>query len=355
MKNYKRSFKTIVLTSLLVVLTFSSLGYAASKSQKVLKAWYGTINIIYNGKNVTQQLEPFVADDTSYIPLRTVANIFDKDVQWDDKTFTATINDKTNSNVGQLQNQILIKDIEITELKRKIENLEDDLNDDKRGDKSIKSLEKDLNYDYDRYESIDFDISLKSSNSDKDIDVRIEVDLSRDKSRWNSLSTRRKEDLIKSITDDVLYEFPKADITGYIRDKDDRKDLLTFRMKSNGRLTIDDEDDRGSSSSVSLRSLERDLERNWNDYFRNVPVEITLKGDSDDVKFYVNVDYYRYKSEWNKLSDSEIKRLMSNIYDDIEDEWRRADIIGYAYDTDKKDDLAEYYKSSSGKETFDRY
>lgn len=354
MKNNKKNFKTLLLVSLLVVFTFSSLGYAAARTKKVLEAWYGTINIVYNGENVTQQLEPFVANDTSYIPLRTIANIFDKDVQWNPKTFTATITDKFNANVGQLQNQVLIKDIEIAELKRKIENLEEELNDDKRGDKSISTLEKDLNYDYGRFESIDFDISLRSSNSDRDIDVRIEVDLSRDRTRWNRLSTRDKENLIKDISDDVHKEFSKADITGYIRDRDDRRDLLTFRTSSSGRVTIDYEDDR-DSRDTSLRSLERDLDGDYHNYFKDIPVDITLKGDSDDVTFYINLDYDKYKKDWNKLSDTNIKGLMSKIYNDIKSEWRRANVEGYAYDTDGKDYLAEYYETSSGSERFNRY
>lgn len=358
MQSKNKKFRITIVASLLMILAFSSLGYAA-KSKKVLEAWYGTINIIYNGRNVTQEIEPFVANDTSYIPLRAIANMFDKDVQWNSQTFTATINDKSDINLNQLQNQILIKDIEISELKRKVQNLEKDLDDDRKGNKSIKTLEKDLNYDYDRYENIDFDITLKSSNKDKDIEVRIEVDLSKNKSKWNNLSSRKKEDFIKDISDDIHYEFSKADIKGYIRDTDGRKNLLTFNTKSNGRVVIDDEDDRyrdkDRNRDTSLRDLEKDLDNAYYDYFKKVPVEVTLKGDSDDVRYYVNVEYDSYKKEWNKLSNSEIKKLMGKIYDDIDDEWRRASIEGFVYDKDGRGDLAEYYKTSSGKEQFNRF
>ena len=352
MQGKRKKWTGIIAASLLMVLVISSFGYAA-KTKKIMEMWYGSMSIVYNGKDVTNDLKPFVdKDGNSYVPLRILSTYFDKNVSWNPKTYTATVTDKPDGNVTQLQNKILLKDIEITELKKKIEDLENEL-DGNGSSKSLKTLEKDLNKEYDRYKSIDFEITLKGSNSNKEIDVRIEVDLSKDKSRWNDLSTRNIEDYIEDICEDILDEFSKADITGYIRDKDGRKDLVKFYTKSNGRVVIDEKDDR--DSDVSLRDLERQLDDDYYDYFRDITLDIELKGDSDDVKFYVNIDLGKYKREWNKLSDSDIKKLMSKIYDDIEYEWSKAKIKGYVYDTDDRDDLAEYYKTSSGKERFERW
>lgn len=358
MKSQKKRWKITLTASLLIVLLLTSLSYAAGnkKTKKMLEAWYGSINIIYNGQNVTTQFEPFVANNTSYVPLRTISTVFNKDVEWNTSTNTATITDKTDDSVIYLQNQLSMKDLEINTLKREVERLGNDDRGKNKNDKSLNSLEKDLNRSYDKHEKIDFEITLKGDS--KKIDVRIDVDLSKDRSRWNDFSDKKREKFIQNICDDILHEFSNADIEGNIRDTDDRRDVLTFYTKSNGDVVLDDKydkKDKNKNKNTSLKSLEKDLDKEYRNYFKDVPIEVELKGSTNDVKYTINVDYKEYKKEWKNLSDSEIKRLMSNIYDDIEDEWRKADIKGYAYDEYDKSDLAEYYKTSGGKDKFNRY
>lgn len=360
MQGKRKKWTGIIATSLLMVMIISSFSYAA-KVKKVMEVWYGSMSIIYNGKNVTNDLKPFVdKDGNSYVPLRILSTYFDKNVGWDPKTYTATVTDKPGTGaqqgeIAQLQNKILIKDIEITELKKKIEKLEDELDDDKKGSKSLRTLEKDLNNDHDRYKSIDFDISLSSSRNDKEIEVKIEVDLSKDRSRWDDLSTRNIESYLEDVCKDISREFSKADIKGTIRDRDGRKDLVKFYTKSNGDVVIDDKYDRDGGRDTSRKDLEKDLDNRYYDYFRDIRFDIKLNGDSDDATFYVNVDLKEYKKEWKNLANSDIRKMMSKIYDDIEDEWSRANIKGYVYDKYDEKDLAEYYKTSSGKEKFKMY
>lgn len=351
MKNRRKKWSSIVTVSLLVVMVFSSLTYAA-RTKKVLEAWYGTINIIYNGYDRTNEFQPFIVDGVTYVPLRTMSTIFNKTVDWNNDTFTATVTDKEDADVIQLNNRILLKDLEIAKLEEKIKNLEDDLSD-KGRNTSLSDLEKDLNRRHDKFKKVDFDIELSGRNSNKNIEVKIKVDLDRDNSNWRNLSSSDKESYLEDIVDDILYDFPKADIKGYIWDTDSRKNLLDFEVRSNGKVSIDGKS--SSNSSSSLRNLEKDLDSEYYDYFTDITLDIELKGDSYDVEFYVNLDYDYYYREWNKLSDSSIKRLMSNIYDDIEDEWDDADITGYIYDTYDKSDLAKYYRTSRGVEKFDNY
>lgn len=348
----KKKWTSIVVITLLTVLILSSFAYA-ERTKKVLEMWYNSMSIVYNGKDVTNDLKPFVdKHGNSYVPLRILSTYFDKDVKWNPTTYTATVTDKPLKNVSQLENQILIKDIEITRLENKIKDLEKELED---NEGSLDDLEDDLNDDYGRYERIDFDISLKEKRKDE-IEVKIEIDLDRDKSRWNDLDDDDREEFIEDIVDDVLDEYRDAKVTGYIRDSDSRDDLYTFYTKSRGRVVIDHEKDRRDrDKSTKLSDLEDELDDDYYDYFRDITIDIELTGDSDDVTFFINVDYDKYKREWNKLYDSDIKKLMSKIYDDIEDEWRRADIEGYAYDTDDKSNLAKYYKTSSGSEKFSRW
>lgn len=366
MKNKFKKRRTTIVALLLIVFVFSSLSYAAN-NKKVLEAWYGTTNILYNGKNVTKEFEPFIANGTTYVPMRTISTIFNKTVGWNEKTATATITDKNDVESVQFQNTLLLKDIEISELKQKIEDLEKDLYGDggSSSRKSIKNLEKDLRSDYDRYERIDFDISLRTSNKDKDIDVRIEVDLDRDDYRWDDLSTRKKEDYVEDICNDILREYKDASITGYIRDTYDRKDLITFYTKSNGSVVVDFESNRGRDKDrdrdrdrdrdISIRDLERDLDDRYHDHFSDVPLDITISGNSKNIEYTVEVDYGRYKKEWKDLSDSKVERLMEDIYYDIDREYSKAEIEGYIYDTDGRKHLGRYYKNSKGKKTLNRY
>lgn len=360
MKNKLKKRRTTIVALLLIVFVFSSLSYAAN-NKKVLEAWYGTTNILYNGKNVTKEFEPFIANGTTYVPMRTISTIFNKTVGWNEKTATATITDKNDVESVQFQNTLLLKDIEISELKQKIEDLEKDLYGDggSSSRKSIKNLEKDLRSDYDRYERIDFDISLRTSNKDKDIDVRIEVDLDRDDYRWDDLSTRKKEDYVEDICNDILREYKDASITGYIRDTYDRKDLITFYTKSNGSVVVDFESnrdrDKDRDRDISIRDLERDLDDRYHDHFSDVPLDITISGNSKNIEYTVEVDYGRYKKEWKDLSDSKVERLMEDIYYDIDREYSKAEIEGYIYDTDGRKHLGRYYKKSNGKKTLNRY
>lgn len=355
MLNKKRRWKTVLITSLAISLLVTSLTYAANVgTKKIQEAWYGTINIIYNGQNRTAEFEPFIVDGTSYVPLRTMSNIFNKNVEWNAYTNTATVTDKVTESVNSLKNQIIIKDIEISDLKRKIEDLESEIEDSRY--KSLDDIEKDLNKEYGRFERMDFDISLRGD--ERNIDVRIETDLYDYRGRWDSLSTRNRKKYIEDICDDILYEYPNANIDGYIRDTDDRRDILTFYTTSRGDLIIDDDyryyDDY---YDVSLRDLEIDLEYIYEDYFRNEDIpylEIELLGTTRSPEFRVGLDYSDYRSEWRNLSDRQLRIFMSDIYDYIDSEWRDADIEGLIYDTYNREDLATYYRTSNGSERFYR-
>lgn len=349
MLNKGKRLKVVTTISLILVLLITSLSYATNEGiKKIQEAWYGTITIIYNGVNKTKEFDPFIVDGTTYVPLRTMSTIFNKNVDWNPTTHTATVTDKITENVEFWENQIIMKDIEIGELQKKIEKLEKEI--DETSDKSLRDVERDLNKNYDRYERIDFDITLKGD--ERDIEVRIDVDLYKDESRWNNLSSRDKTDYLQYICDDILYEFPKANIDGYIRDIDNRRDILTFYTTSRGNVIIDDDWYYGD---LTLRELEEELDDIYYDYFKDIPIEIELIGDSKDVEFIVNVDYDYYKRKWDKLSDSQIERLMSDIYYDIEREWDDAYIEGSIYDIYDGKYLAYYYVNYRGKEIFERY
>ncbi|MGF7049986.1 hypothetical protein J2T13_004509 [Paenibacillus sp. DS2015] len=79
----------VIGTSLILA---SSAAWASPVSKKI-NALYNDIKVVVNGKNVqlTGQNEPFMVENTTYLPLRAVAKALDQPVKWDNVTKTVQI------------------------------------------------------------------------------------------------------------------------------------------------------------------------------------------------------------------------------------------------------------------------
>lgn len=331
-KNKRR----VIIVALICILLLStqSIGFAASqKFKKNLEAWYNSVTIVVNGREMSSQVQPFVANGTTYVPLRTMANIFDKNIQWDGTNNKAIITDKPNNNVASLKNQIIIKNLEISELKNEISKLKSELEDAEGMD--IDDLEDQLSGDYDEYKDAEFDISI--SGDEDDITVEIEIDLEDYKDEWDDLDKDDIEDYLQDIVDDILDEYEDADIEGTIVDSDSDDELVEFDIDRD-----DDVDLSRFSASIDLDDYEDDLKDDYHDYFDDIELSIKLDGDKDDIEFTVYLDYDDYDDEWDNLSSGDIEEFMENIYDDIRDEYEDADIDGYIYDDDNNKYIYEY-------------
>ena len=335
-----------ILTALLVIGCMVPAGFA-SGTRKMLEAWYMNVKIVSNGQQVYTDIEPFIVDGTTYVPVRMIANIFNKDVQWDQANYTVYISDKPGQNVNYLNMMLQMKDNEIKNLEEEIKKLKEK---DKGSDIDLDDLEDDLNDYYDEYKGVAFDINL--SGDEKDITVKIEFDLKKDRTAWNKLTDSNIKSYLQDICDDILDEFPKADIEGYFKDNSGTTSskLYKFTVTSKGKVSLDSEDD---DDDVDLRDLEDDLNDMFYDYFAEFEVEIELEGDEDEIIFNVYMDYDRYDDEWDDLRDRDIEYFMEDIYMEIEEEFEDADIVGYIYDWDGKTKLARFDPSRS--KVFTRY
>ena len=345
--NGKTVKKTIMLTlaALLIIMSVASAGFA-SQNKKMLEAWYMNIKIRSNGQEVFTDTAPFIVDGTTYVPVRMMANIFNKDIEWDPVNYIISVKDKPGSDLNYLNMQLYMKDNEIKYLEDKIKKLEE-----KSSGSDMDGLEDELNDDYDKYKNVNFDITL--SGSEKDMTVKIEFDYKKDKTAWNKLTTKNIESYLQGICDDILDEFPKADIEGYFRDssKTTSGKLYQFTITSKGKVSLDDDD--YDDDDVDLRDLEDELNDIFYDYFDDFKVEIELEGDEDDITFFVYMDYNRYDDEWDDLRDRDIEYFMEDIYCEIEDVFNKADIAGYVYDWDGTTRLVRYDPSRSTE--FTRY
>lgn len=80
-------------------------------SQEVKTLNYNDISICINGKNIEPKdangvvVEPFIIDGTTYLPVRAVAEAFDKKVTWQDETKTVFISSKKE--IAKINNVVL--------------------------------------------------------------------------------------------------------------------------------------------------------------------------------------------------------------------------------------------------------
>lgn len=344
-----RKKRILILASILsiVLISTQSFGIAqGAKFKRTLEAWYNTATIVVNGKEMSSDVKPFIVDGTTYVPLRMMAEIFDKDIHWDPTLERATVSDKPGTSVEELMSRVTSKEIEIVELNKRIDELEAELAEFSSLD--IEDLEELLNDDYNEYEDVEFDIKL--SGDEEDVIVNIEVDLSDFDDEWNDLDEDDIEDYLQDIVDDILEEYEEADIEGIIEDTYSDDTLVEFDIFRDGDVNIFE-----FYSNVNLDDLEDELDDYYSDYFSNIDIAVELDGDLDDIDFIIYLEYDDYYSEWNELPESYIKGLMSSVYDDIEDEYSSTDIRGYIYDTDNREYLYKYYLNSSDDIRFIKY
>lgn len=87
-----KHLKFIAMGSIGTMIVMTSFTGFADSVTKAIEVTFNSVNIKVNGKPVTG--ENILYNGTTYVPLRAVANMFDKEVGWDENTNTASINDK---------------------------------------------------------------------------------------------------------------------------------------------------------------------------------------------------------------------------------------------------------------------
>lgn len=320
----KKKVLALLTTTMIVVGSLGASAYGASVS-KTLQAYYGTSRIIIDGKDVTNTIEPFIVDGTTYIPLRVVANAFNKKVEWNALTSTANITEDLTQVNQYYQAEILKRDVRIMELENKVKSLEKEL--DSKKEITLSDLEKQLNKDYDKYKKIEFDLTLSGSKSK--ITVKIETDLYDFSKEWKDLKDSHKVSYLQDIVDDILEAYPDASVEGYIRDVDAKKDILDFTVDKKGKVSMKSK----SSSNSTLGELEDYLNDEYYNHFKSEGIyfEIELDGNKSDITFYVDLKNSSSLKAWDKLTSSNKKSFMEKIYDDIAYDFSKADIEGFVF------------------------
>ncbi|MFA5523752.1 MAG: stalk domain-containing protein [Tissierellales bacterium] len=86
----KKHFRGFIAGVIVTILLLNSTGFASNIKQKI-DVMINSINIEVNGKKV--EADNILYNNTTYVPLRKVAEMLGKEVDWDGATNTAGIND----------------------------------------------------------------------------------------------------------------------------------------------------------------------------------------------------------------------------------------------------------------------
>lgn len=335
----KKNYGKLALFIAVAILTLSiaSTGFAAN-SMVNLKAYYRNVKVFKNGVQAQFSSEPFIVDDTTYVPLRDISQLLDKDVTWDGKTYNIGINDKPGFNTSELQAQVAAQQIIISQLEAKIKTLEADL-ETTSSISSIKEMERYLNDEYGVYEKIYFDIDLSETKSK--IKVEIYVDLDREYSRWNDLATRDIDNYLQDIVDDISDAFSSQTISGFIEDSSEREELVSFTVSSRGKVSTTEY----SSSSRDIEDVEKDLDRKYASTKNGIK---SVELYSSKSKLYLTL--YANKSDWDRSLTTKQYDILEDMYKDIKDYFDET-IYGEIRDDYNGSVLYDFDYSSKGKAT----
>jgi len=92
-----RSKFLAIFVILAIITSLITIPAAASAESKMAELFYRNIKIMLNGVAVTpkdvngNEVEPFIIDGTTYLPVRGVSSILGLDVTWNDSTSTVAL------------------------------------------------------------------------------------------------------------------------------------------------------------------------------------------------------------------------------------------------------------------------
>lgn len=88
----KRNYKLIIVLIIIISILVGNIAMAAGTKQKI-EVVFNSVKLVVNGKKVNA--DNILYNGTTYVPLRAISEMLNKEVIWDKDTNTASINDKT--------------------------------------------------------------------------------------------------------------------------------------------------------------------------------------------------------------------------------------------------------------------
>ncbi|HMM69941.1 stalk domain-containing protein [Gudongella oleilytica] len=319
MKNKKFRKIAILVAVMMLVMSFSSTGFASWLDQTI-KASYRNISVYVNGtmkqaKTATGAVvEPFIVDGTTYVPLRGIAEMLGYQVNFNPNTYRIDI---TGVDISALTSQLIQKDARIKELETLLAN---------KTTYSLTDMQEDLVDNYTRFtRSVPIDdILVKGKTSDIELRVYVYLEDQTDLDAWyDAYDDGDVKTTLQKMVDDVLDEFPDAKVSGYVQDDYDDTKLVSFTV-NRGVISL-------SKTSTTVSTL-ADLEDALYDEFKgSYGIEdFKIGGTKSVIEVDVLVDY----DDWKALSSTKKTEAKNKVMDFIEDSFPTAGIDGLVISND---------------------
>lgn len=336
-----RNIITAVIILLPCLFTFAF----ADDAAKAVQAVESSARIIYNGKEAVLGIKPFSIEGYNYLSVRALADLFNKNIDWNQAERKVMISDKPDAALESLKSELVAKNNSLAELQEKVKKLESDAAGGKK--LSIRELQDKINDEYGEYEGVTYRVIL--SGNEDEVRVKLEVDLSKDKSSWSRLTSSKKGELIEEICSEIDTEYSFAKIKGYIKDIAASNKLMTFHFDWEGELVT-----TSYRNFSSISTLEDSFNNDYDDYFNGIHFTFALNGNDSRVEYTVYVQKNRFEEKWEDLSDGTLKNFMKKLCSEINNEFRDCKVSGYVYDTDSSSELAFCQQEPEGEFTFER-
>lgn len=338
---------TMLILVAVIVLAFGATAVAGANALTV-KAYPG-VTIFYNGKQLTDEQQPLIINNYTYVPLRMVMENFGKTVTWDAANRQVLITNSVaeaqrEADLINLQNENKRLQAKIDELNATIADLQK-----KRSgkDADLDGIEDALNdyledagYDYFKDDKLTFTITLSGDEDDIAYNVKVNCSKSSKYTDIRDLSTSKIEDFLEDLEEELLDEidgtdYEDADITGKMVDSK----KSSYYVKYNGRTYTYSWKSGYSDDDLS------DIAEAVEDYFADagktyfvdegIRVTITLSGDEDEIEYLIKLDfrYADYSDDLTDLSKSRVQSFMNAVKSRISREadgtdFEDADIVG---------------------------
>jgi hypothetical protein len=328
MKNKKFRKIAILVAVMMLVMSFSSTGFASWLDQTI-KASYRNITVFVNGtmkQAKTAQgavVEPFIVDGTTYVPLRGISEMLGYQVTFNPTTYRIDI---TGADVSTLTNQILQQQITIKTLEDKVKALEAQLAD--NGIEDFEDMEEYLLDEYPTLGDLDIDgIVLDGDEDEIELEVSVYLKSSTAKGDWTELRDSRIKSYLQSLVDELLDEYDEPEVYGSIRDSYGKKTLVYFDLDKYNKVVLDYDDIDDDVADFDAEDLEDYLNDEFNETHPgksfSVEVSIEVNEDTRDDELEVVISTVESiditDSSKDGLTLSEMMDYLDTLYDVISD------------------------------------
>lgn len=401
MKNYKRDL-LIALASILIVVFGAVTVYGASNVSTVLQAYKG-VKVVYNGTTLTSTSEPYIINNTTYVPIRMLMDKIGKDISWDAANQQVIINNGAeeiakDKQIEDLKNQVTSLNAKIKGLETALGNadttirtIDDTLNKYNKtvssttttttnttnttntnsntnttntSSKTLNDFQTNLNNffedagdDYLDDDGIEFNIGLSGSTAELVYNITLDFDDADDYDRLTQVDQSDVKSLLNIVKSKISSEisvtdYKNANITGKLSDQDNSN----YYVKFNGSTYSFSWDEDDVISDVT-DYLDDYFEDGGDTYFsdKGIAFEFNISGDKEDLKYEIYINFDDAEDEDNENLDdlnktyvqNFLKKVKSCISSEIDGtDYEDASITGYLYDDDDDDYYVRYNGTS---------